>query len=299
MKTHIKNLFTRLVGAAARSRSLSVLIAGLCLMPASRVTALIFSTQPVTAIAAGYGHTLFTRSDGTLFVMGDNTDGQLGLGTTITNVNVPTALTNGVGTIVAGGYHSLFIMNRALWAMGDNEHGQLGDGTFNNHYVPEQVYALGHGFSFTAVGAGLYHSLFGIANLTGGSLLATNYNGSGQLGDGSYNDHNTPEVIFSASPGSAVTSVAGGSAHSIFTKPDRNLWGMGGDTHGQLGYVVSTNKPVEISAGSYVSTVAAGSDFSFFIGTDGDLWAWGDNTDGQLGTPDNDTETSAKGRLSC
>jgi len=42
----------------------------------------------VTAIAAGYGHSLFLKSDGSLWGMGDNLNGQLGDGT-YNNTNLP------------------------------------------------------------------------------------------------------------------------------------------------------------------------------------------------------------------
>ena len=132
MKTRIKNLSLQ-----------PALIAGLGLMLAGRVTAQNFTAWPVTRIAAGGYHTLFTRSDGTLYVMGDNTYGQLGLGPTLTNVNIPQILTNGVGAVAAGEYHSLFLSGRGLWAMGENGFGQLGDGTANNAYISREGFFLG------------------------------------------------------------------------------------------------------------------------------------------------------------
>ena len=63
----------------------------------------------VTAIAAGYFHSLFIKSDGSLWAMGDNNYGQLGDGTN-RNTNQPEQIVaNGVTAIAAGGYHSLFL----------------------------------------------------------------------------------------------------------------------------------------------------------------------------------------------
>jgi alpha-tubulin suppressor-like RCC1 family protein len=42
----------------------------------------------VTAIAAGYGHSLFIKSDGSLWGMGDNLNGQLG-DSTYNSTNLP------------------------------------------------------------------------------------------------------------------------------------------------------------------------------------------------------------------
>jgi alpha-tubulin suppressor-like RCC1 family protein len=289
MKSSLKHPFFRFT-----------LITGLYLIPAGRVIAQNFEDWPVTHIAAGGNHTLFTRADGTVFVMGDNTYGQLGLGPTVANVNVPTALTNGVGLIAAGYGHSLMVRGHTLWAMGHNNHGQLGDGTTNNHYFPEQVYSAGTGFnagSINALSAGWYHSLFSVfyRNFSGG-LWTMGDNEAGQLGDGTYIDHLTPEEVQPFSTGlPGITAVAGGVVHSLFIKSDNTLWSMGDNFFGESGLGEqagnsNTNKPtmVENLSGfqpfSFAS-VAAGGYSSLFIATNGWLWAMGDNRKGQLGMP--------------
>jgi alpha-tubulin suppressor-like RCC1 family protein len=255
-----------------------------------------YAAWPVTQIAAGANHSLFTKSDGTVYVMGDNTDGQLGLGSSVTNVNVPRQLTNGVSLIAAGSAHSLLVRGRTLLAMGLNSYGQLGDGTTNNHYVPELVATVLFGSEITAVAAGANHSLFvtKVQNSVGGGLYAMGWNYYGQLGDNSYTDHHAPEEIFTNSPGSPiVTAVAAGYGHSLFIKSDASLWGMGDDSIWQLGTywwpfgpaIQTTNKPVEVFPDGVSTVVAAGSDYSLFTDTDGGLYSIGDNQFGQLGNP--------------
>ena len=261
---------------------LLALIAGVGLMPAGRVIA-----QTVTHIAAGEEHSLFTESDGSLWGMGDNSFGQLGIGSAPANTNHPTQiLSSGAGVVAAGGYHSLFFMSHALWGMGTNGSGQLGDGTTANHYVPEQIFSVGTRGSFTGIAGGLSHSLFGtLLNLgTSGGFWVMGNNTDGQLGDGTTTKQITPEEIESASPGSAVTAVAGGWNHSLFIKPDGSLWAMGYNGFGQLGDGTSTERhtPVQIVS-SGVTAIAAGDNHSLFIKSDGSLWAMGYNSNGQLG----------------
>jgi alpha-tubulin suppressor-like RCC1 family protein len=251
-------------------------------MPASRLTAQTFT--PVTHIACGGTHSLFTKADGTLWGMGDNSSGQLGLGHALFFTSTPRQISSGVGTIAAGFEHSLFSSDNGIWAMGGNEYGQLGDGTTNNHYFPEKVFSVNLTVRLTALAAGYAHSLFGSYTPLGGSLWTMGGNDFGQLGDGTTAEHHTPEIVASASPGTPVTASAGGDGHSLFIRPDGSLWGMGYNGDGELGdgTIDDQHSPEQIVP-SGVTAVAAGSDYSLFIESDGSLWAMGHNGVGQLG----------------
>jgi alpha-tubulin suppressor-like RCC1 family protein len=84
----------------------------------------------MTAIAAGENHAISLNGDGTVWAWGDNSNGQLGVGTTTphwTPVQVNT-LTRGQG--ITAGYQDSFASTTvgAVWAWGDNSYGQLGTG---------------------------------------------------------------------------------------------------------------------------------------------------------------------------
>jgi alpha-tubulin suppressor-like RCC1 family protein len=217
----------------------------------------------VTAIAAGgnagleASHSLFIKSDGSLWAMGFNELGQLGDGTYSPNaphsgINQPEQIeASNVTAIAAGADHSLFIKSDgSLWAMGYNYFGQLGDGTYNNTNRPEMIVPS----NVTAIAAGEYQSLFLKSN---GSLWAMGENYSGQLGDGTYNETNQPEQIVTGN----VTAIAtggddgNGTGQSLFIKSDGSLWAMGYNYFGQLGdgtygsaFPYSTNRPEQIVA---------------------------------------------------
>ena len=236
-------------------------------------------TGNVTAIAAGEFHSLFLKSDGSLWGMGYNYYGQLGDG----NYNIETALpeqivASNVTSIAAGENHSLFLKNDgSLWAMGYNYYGQLGDGTTDsdnyNTNQPEQIVAG----NVTAIAAGELHSLFLKSN---GSLWAMCNNWYGQLGDGSWYNTNQPELIMASN----VTAIAAGGFHSLFLKSDGSLWAMGWNVYGELGDGTynNANLPEQIVA-SNVTAIAAGGFHSLFLKSDGSLWAMGWNEYGQLG----------------
>jgi alpha-tubulin suppressor-like RCC1 family protein len=242
------------------------------------------ATLTVTNIASGNFayHSLFIKSDGSLWVMGYNNSGQLGDGT-LNKTNRPEQIVpGGVTTIAAGGYHSLFLKSDgSLWAMGQNNFGQLGDGTLNKTNRPEQitngVIAIAAGGNSGVAESGGGQSLFIKSD---GSLWAMGGNGSGQLGDGTFNSTNRPELIVT----NGVTAIAAGSAHSLFIKSDGSLWAMGGNSDGQLGDGTgnNTNRP-ELIVTNGVMATAAGLRHSLFLKSDGSLWAMGDDSSGQLG----------------
>jgi alpha-tubulin suppressor-like RCC1 family protein len=238
----------------------------------------------VTAVAAGYVHSLFIKSDGSLWAMGFNYDGELGDGNNGSApnyaANLPQMIVASNVTAIAGGYqHSLFLKsNGSVWGMGDNYFGELGDGirSTNAPYgfnVPVQSVVS----NVTAIAAGEYFSLFLKSD---GSLWAVGNNSYGQLGDGTYNNTNLPEQIVA----SGVTAIAAGEMHSLFLKSDGSLWATGRNTEGQLGdgSFNNTNQPEEI-VGSNVTAIAAGEYHSLFLKSDGGLWAMGFNEYGGLG----------------
>ncbi|HEY3857566.1 MAG TPA: hypothetical protein VGO67_24555 [Verrucomicrobiae bacterium] len=238
----------------------------------------------VTNIAAGSYHSLFVKSDGSLWVMGRNDSGALGDGT-YGGAKFPYAtnlpekiLASGVTAIAGGLYHSLIVQNGNLLTTGDNQYGELGDGTSDHGAYqtnrPEVIVSGG----VTAVAAGEYFSLF----LQNGALLGMGNNNSGQLGDGTQTASRVPEIIMGAS----VIAVSASSYHTLFLTSDGSLWAIGSDEHGELGDGNTTDDAVtnaeRIVIGG-VTAVAAGDFHSLFLKNDGSLWAMGENSSGQLG----------------
>jgi alpha-tubulin suppressor-like RCC1 family protein len=83
------------------------------------------------AIDAGYQHSLALNQDGTGWAWGDNTQGQLGDGTTTDRHTAVQVLgVTGVEALVAGSDFSLALnQDGTVWAWGYNRNGQLGDGS--------------------------------------------------------------------------------------------------------------------------------------------------------------------------
>jgi alpha-tubulin suppressor-like RCC1 family protein len=227
------------------------------------------ATNAVTA-AAGETHSLYVKSDGTLWAMGGNAYGQLGDGTLTTRSNAVSVAVN-VVSVTAGRYHSLYLKNDGtLWAMGFNGYGQLGDGTQTNRSNAVSVAS-----NVVAVAAGYYHSLY-LKN--DGTLWAMGANNDGQLGDGTLTTREIAELV-----ASNVVTVASGGLHSLYVKGDGTLWTMGWNTNGQLGDGTLINRSNAVSVASNVVAVAAGYFHSLYAKSDGTLWTMGYNGYGELG----------------
>ena len=147
----------------------------------------------VTAIAAGFQHSLAVTSTGVVWAWGENADGQLGDGTR-TDRPVPTQVA-GAGpakAVAAGKHHSLALgVGGSVTAWGANNQGQLGDGTTTNRLVPVSGLGLA---TATALAAGSEHSLFVLADRTD---RASGRNDQGELGDGTTTPRSSPVSVLS------------------------------------------------------------------------------------------------------
>jgi alpha-tubulin suppressor-like RCC1 family protein len=230
------------------------------------------------SVAAGANHTLAIKTDGTLWAWGYNGSGQIGNGTSGTNVLSPVQVGTGTqwASVAAGANHTVAIKtDRTLWAWGGNPYGQLGNGTSGtNVLAPVQV-----GSGYLSVAAGTGHT---VAIMTDGTLWAWGYNPLGQLGNGTFGTNVLSPVQIGTN--SNWTSVAAGDSHTDAIKTDGTLWAWGYNGSGQIGNGTSgTNvlSPAQVGSG-YVS-VAAGTGYTVGIRPDGTLWTWGNNGNGQIG----------------
>ena len=103
-----------------------------------------FSSGGESRVAAGGTHTAALKSDGTVRAWGDNSNGQLGDGTT--NQGTTPVKVNDLSDVMAiagGNAHTVAVKSDgAVWAWGNNSNGQLGDGTATQGNTPVQVQSL-------------------------------------------------------------------------------------------------------------------------------------------------------------
>ncbi len=108
------------------------------------------------------------------------------------------------------------------------------------------------------------------------SLWCWGSNDSGQLGDGTTQDHLTPQRV--SALGSNVAEVSAGDLFTCARKTDGTLWCWGNNVSGQLGDGTTFDSltPLQVTAlGNNVAEVSAGDLFACARKTDGTLWCWG------------------------
>jgi alpha-tubulin suppressor-like RCC1 family protein len=229
-------------------------------------------------MGAGFLHTLWVKSDGTLWAWGDNDYGQLGDGTTTDRLlPVQVGSDDDWVAISAGYWHSLGLKSDgSLWGWGGNMYGQLGDGTTGNRLIPVRI---GTANDWVFISAGYGHTLALKAN---GTLWAWGWNSFGVLGDGTGSDRLLPVQIGSDKTWAFVSA---GGFHSMAITANGELWTWGRNDFGQLGDGTTTfkNFPIQVGTDNRWAFVSAGGYHSIAIHANGSLWAWGDNTYGQLG----------------
>ena len=233
------------------------------------------------AIAAGGTHTVALENDGTVWTWGNNSNGQLGNGTTVggpTPGQVP-GLT-GVVAIAPGESHTLALLNDGtVWAWGYNGDGELGDGTMTDRWSPVPVPGLA-GVAAISAGSG-----FSVALKSDGTVWTWGYNADGELGNNDTANSLSPVPVTGLT---GIVAVDAGALHALALKSDGTVWAWGFNGDGELGNGQATNSlvPTQVTGLTGVTAISAGASHSLAVKTDGTVWAWGSNLAGQLGLSD-------------
>lgn len=233
----------------------------------------------VIDVEAGGNHSAALTRDGTLYMWGANSYGQLGEGSTASRkyaikINSVTALPeHSVKQVSLGGAHSAALtFDGTLYMWGRNSNGQVGDGTRTNVYHPKKIMN-----NVKMVACGNEHSAAVTAD---GSLYMWGANGSGQLGDGTGYVLLTPVKIMDN-----VKYVALGSNYSAAITTDNSLYTWGANHNGQLGdgTTTNTNRPGKIMSNIRSVSLSKTGSHSAAIDLDDTLFCWGDNGYGKIG----------------
>jgi alpha-tubulin suppressor-like RCC1 family protein len=243
-----------------------------------------WSSAATSRNTTNYPFTAAIKTDGTLWLWGNNTYGALGNNSSGTSTNRSSPVQLGTETnwaSVSIHEHVLALKtDGTLWAWGNNDAGQIAIITVNSHRSsPVQIGTLN---TWSTVFAGNRASA---AIKTDGTLWTWGTNNLGGLG---LND-----VISRSSPVQVGTrtdwSSADINANAMFAVSSAGrLYSAG--IHLFLGRPNVLSSPVQIGTLNTWSRVSVGTSHTMAIQSDGTLWAWGLNPDGVRG--DNTADTN-------
>ena len=247
-------------------------------------------------VTNGARHTLMLLDDGSLWGMGQNFDGRLGLKSENLNdadFSKPAPILAGrVEKVSAGGWHSSIIKDDgSLWVMGQypvwetaSEWSEAGWQRTENLWEPTMI--LSSGVIETSSGMashGTSHRTYFVKE--DGSLW-----GVGDFGE----NRSALEPFLIKHSG--VSYVSAGANHILILDNNNLLWGKGQNSYGELadqssGAGWQTDEFIQLSD-EPITKAVAGDSVTFFIKEDGSLWGMGSNSYGKLGIEVSESSTT-------
>jgi len=222
-----------------------------------------------SAVASGFRVSIASKTDGTLWVWGNNYFGTLGLnsssGYSISSPVQVGSLTNWLK--VSSGYGSVFSIKTdgTLWAWGYNSaaSGVLGLNSAAYKFIsPNQVGSL---TTWANITTGSSSPGFSLATKTDGTLWGWGNGSQGNLGLGNTNNYSSPKQIGALTTWSVVSA---GPFTSFAVKTDGTLWSWGKNDFGQLGLGNTTyySSPKQIGSIATWFSIASSSNAAIGIG---------------------------------
>ena len=275
----------------------------------------------VKQVSCGTYHTFALKNDGTLWSVGRNTYGQLGLGNTLSTSSFTQVATNinNIHLIECSGDSSFICNDESLYTCGDNGNNQLGGSestTFTNRFPIDSIeeYALRLKLWQFLLGINLpVNSFMSIEEMLevlinkGDHLEDVLHDVKSTLislmrEDGHYvnDDEDISSLIhllkMSNISISDIKQIACGSYHTFILKNDGSIWSCGYNNRGQLGLGNNTNQKtftrVTTNINNDVKQIACGGSHTVILKNDGSVWSCGYNTYGQLGLGNNNNNTT-------
>ncbi|MBI3071759.1 MAG: hypothetical protein HYY84_06475 [Deltaproteobacteria bacterium] len=241
-----------------------------------------------TAVANGGGylgpglHGCASRSDGTLWCWGLNTNGQLGDSSygnrdNPTQVATPVAAGTTWPSVSVGNSHTCALRSdNTLWCWGLNSGGQLGDTTIIDRNTPTQV----AGTIWASVSAGYLHTC---ATKTNNTLWCWGQSQYGRLGNG-VNTASANSTPIQITADTNWASVSAGQNHTCARRTNNTVWCWGSNSFGSIGDGSNSQSTIPVQVpGTNWASVSAGHEFTCATRTNNTLWCWGFNSNGQLG----------------
>lgn len=265
---------------------------------------------PATALAfwqvsAGGAHTCAVTTDGQAYCWGENSAGQLGIGTDegpeicggLPCSTRPVRVVGGLifRSVHAGTSHTCGVTtDDRAYCWGANIWGELGDGTADRTLRRATPTAVAGGIPFRQLTAGAGYTCgrtaTDVAYCWGNNVF-------GQLGDSSTTNRLTPVRV---AGGQLFRYLSAGAQHTCGIATSGRTFCWGTNEFGQIGdssTVRFRQRPSRVAGGYEFRQVDPGTSHTCAVTADSRAFCWGSGTSGQLGSGKTDRSLSPRGVL--
>jgi alpha-tubulin suppressor-like RCC1 family protein len=239
--------------------------------PINEQLTLIATSATIVPSQGGYSNAGYIKSNGTLWMWGSGSDGELGLNNTESRSSPSQvgALTNWNQLAIGFFYALARKTDGTIWSWGRDDYGQLGiNSQYINYSSPVQIGTL---TTWTHVAASQSSSYA----IKGGALWVWGANFFGQLGKNTIIDYSAPTQVGALTTWSKI-SVGSNFTAGITTAGALWMWGY--NVFGQLGSntTIDRSSPVQVTGGGVWLSVALSRLGTAAVKSGGTLWQWGE-----------------------